>query len=102
MSKVNLPFIPKTFDHHGATSHAHIKILPSFLHARAANRTHANRLKRCAAGFAARQRDAPALGGGGGGEAQGALRAACGAESAGGAELRHEGEHEVLALDARL
>ena len=71
------------------------------LHARAADRARANRLKRCAAGFAARQRDAPAFGGGGGGEAQGALRAACGAESAGGAELRHEGEHEVLALDAR-
>ena len=101
MSKVNLPFIPKTFGHYGATSHAHVKPLPSSLHARAADLARANRLKRCAAGFAARQRDAPALGGGRGGEAQGALRAACGAESAGGAELRREEEHEVLALDAR-
>lgn len=73
-----------------------------FLHARAADLARANRLKRCAAGFAARQRDAPALGDGGGGETQGALRAAGGAESAGGAELRREGEHEVLALDACL
>lgn len=94
--------MPKTFDHHGATSHAHVKPLPSSLHARAADLARANRLKRSAAGFAARQRDTPALGGGGGGESQGALRAACGAESAGSAELRREGEHEVLGLDACL
>lgn len=94
--------MPKTFDHHGATSHAHIKTLPSSLHARAADLARANRLKRSAAGFAARQRDTPALGGGGGGESQGALRAACGAESAGSAELRRESEHEVLALDTCL
>ena len=102
MSKVNLPFRPKTFDHHGATSHAHIKTLPSSLHARATDLARANRLKRSAASCAARQRDAPALGGRRGGEAQGALRAACGAESASGAELRRESEHEVLALDTCL
>ena len=94
--------MPKTFDHHGATSHAHIKTLPSSLHARATDLARANRLKRSAAICATRQRDTPALGGGGGGESQGALRATCGAESAGGAELRRESEHEVLALDTCL
>lgn len=80
---------------------AHLLEATSLLHARAADLARANRLKRSAAGFAARQRDAPALGSGRGGEAQGALRAACGAESAGGAELRHEREHKVLPLDFR-
>ena len=81
---------------------AHLLEATSLLHARAADLARADRLKRSAAGFAARQRDAPALGSGRGGEAQGALRAACGAESAGGAELRREGEHEVLAFNACL
>ncbi len=80
---------------------AHLLEATSLLHARAADLARANRLKRSAAGFAARQRDAPALGSGRGGEAQGALRAACGAESAGGAELRREREHKVLPLDFR-
>ena len=81
---------------------AHLLEATSLLHARAADFARADRLKRSAARCAARQREAPALGSGGGGEAQGALRAACGAESAGGAELRREKEHEVLGLDACL
>ena len=81
---------------------AHLLEATSLLHARAADFARADRLKRSAARCAARQREAPALGSGGGGEAQGALRAACGAESAGGAELRREKEHEVLVLDTCL